>query len=497
MLPTLDILVLVAYLAAVVGIGAWFAMRRGDAEDFMAAHQTLPGWAVGLSMFGSYVSSISFLANPGKAYSGNWNAFVFSLATPFAAAIAVRYFVPFYRSTGEISAYEHLEHRFGPWARTYAVICFLLTQMARTGTVIYLLALAVAPLTGWQVSTTIMVTGVLMTLYTMAGGIKAVVWTGVLQSAVLIAGVGLCLWSVIHQTPGGLDAILDSGSREDKFGLGSFKFDWRVSTFWVVFLYGLVINLGNFGTDQSYIQRYLTAKSDHEAVKSIWITTLLYVPTAAIFFFIGTGLFVFYGDNPELLDGIDKADKVFPHFIAHQLPVGLAGLVVAAIFAASMDSNLNSMATLTLCDLYKRYFRPAADDRESLRVLYVATLFWGAMSTGVGLWMIRLGLALDAWWQLAGIFAGGVLGLFLLGLISRKADNTAGAISVTVGVLVIFWMSLPHLPPGFLPEWTKLPPEWQNHLHANMTVVVGTLVIFLLGMGISALRGSPRQQGKV
>ncbi|MDZ4657785.1 MAG: sodium:solute symporter [Bythopirellula sp.] len=485
MLPTLDLLVLVAYLAAVVGIGAWFALRRTGADDFMAASQSLPGWAVGLSMFGSYVSSISFLANPGKAYAGNWNAFVFSLATPVAAAIAVRYFVPFYRHTGEISAYEHLEHRFGPWARTYAVICFLLTQMARTGTVIYLLALAVAPLTGWEVSTTIIVTGVLMTLYTMAGGIKAVVWTGVLQSAVLIAGTSLCVLAVIGQTPGGLSEILETGWRNDKFSLGSFGTSLREPTFWVVFAYGLVINLGNFGTDQSYIQRYLTARSDREAVKSIWITTLLYVPTAAVFFFIGTSLSVLYGAQPELLGSVEQADKVFPHFIKNQLPVGLAGLVVAAIFAASMDSNLNSMATLTLCDLYKRYLRPEAGERESMRVLYISTLFWGAMGTGIGLWMIRAGLALDAWWQLAGIFAGGVLGLFLLGLVSRRSDNAAGAIAVIVGLLVILWMSVPQFP-----QWVTIPAEFRNPWHSYMTVVVGTLVIFWVGLGISALRKS-------
>lgn len=480
MLPTLDLAVLVAYLVAVVGIGAWFALRRGDSDDFMAAHQTLPGWAVGLSMFGSYVSSISFLANPGKAYADNWNAFVFSLATPIAAAVAVRYFVPFYRHTGEISAYEHLEHRFGLWARTYAVICFLLTQMARTGTVIYLLALAVAPLTGWHVSTTIIVTGALMTLYTMAGGIKAVVWTGVLQSAVLIVGTTLCVLSVIGQTSGGLSAIVETGWQQNKFSLGSFGTSLREPTFWVVFAYGLVINLGNFGTDQSYIQRYLTARSDREAAKSIWITALLYVPTAAVFFFIGTSLYVLYAAQPELLGGIQKADRVFPHFIAHQLPPGLAGLVVAAIFAASMDSNLNSMATLTLCDLYKRYLRPQAAERESMRVLYIATLFWGAVSTGIGLWMIRLGLALDAWWQLAGIFAGGVLGLFLLGLVSRRADNVAGAIGTLCGLLVIVWM--------FLPQLVEMPSQLRNPLHTHMTVVVGTLTIFLVGLAVSALR---------
>ena len=186
-LPALDVTVIVAYLAAVVGIGLWLGRKKTTTDDYMAAGRSLPGWAVGLSMFGSYVSSISFLANPGKAYAANWNPFVFSLATPIAAAIAVRWFVPFYRRTGEISAYEHLEHRFGPWARTYAVVCFLLSQMARTGTVIYLLALAVSPLTGWHVETTILVTGVLMTVYTLSGGIKAVVWTGVLQSAVLVA----------------------------------------------------------------------------------------------------------------------------------------------------------------------------------------------------------------------------------------------------------------------------------------------------------------------
>jgi SSS family solute:Na+ symporter len=297
---------------------------------------------------------------------------------------------------------------------------------------------------------------------------------------------------VVYQTPVGLGEILDTGWRDEKFGLGSFEFDWTQSTFWVVFIYGLVINLGNFGTDQSYIQRYLTARSDREAVKSIWITTLLYVPTAGVFFFIGTSLFVFYGHHPELLEGIDKADMVFPHFIKTQLPMGLAGLVVAGIFAASMDSNLNSMATLTLCDLYKRYLRPQASERESLRVLYASTLFWGALSIGVGLWMISQAKALDAWWNLAGIFAGGVLGLFLLGLLSR-ADNAAGAIAVAVGLLVIFWMSLPQLPEAWI---ERVPEGFRNHLHANMTVVVGTLMIFLVGIGVSALRGSLRSGPK-
>ena len=297
-LAHLDILVLVAYLTAIVGLGVWFARRRGDAEEYMSAGRSLPGWAVGLSMFGSYVSSISFLANPGKSYATNWNALAFSLATPIAAAVAVRWFVPFFRRSGEVSAYEHLEHRFGPWARTYAVTCFLLYQMARMGTVVLLLGMAVAPLTGWSVAATILGAGALMTLYTMAGGIVAVVWIGTLQSLVLVAGTAACVLAVSLKTPGGIGEIITTGAAYDKFSLGSFGPSLVEPTFWVIFVYGLVINLSNFATDQSYVQRYLTARNDREAAKSVWLTAGLYLPTSAVFFFIGTALFVFYREQP-------------------------------------------------------------------------------------------------------------------------------------------------------------------------------------------------------
>lgn len=486
MLSTVDLLVLVSYLVTVVGLGLWLGRHGNSPDEYMAANRSLPGWAVGLSMFGSYVSSISFLANPGKAYAANWNPFVFSIATPIAAAVAVRWFMPFYRRTGEVSAYEHLECRFGPWARTYAVVCFLLYQMARMGTVIYLLALAVAPLTGWRVEVTILVTGTLMTFYTLVGGIKAVVWTGVLQSVVLVAGTLLCLGAIIWQTPGGLREIVSTGLAEDKFSLGSFgpSLTDAQPTFWVMFFFGLFTHLTNFGVDQSYVQRYITASDDREAAKSIWITAILYLPIAAIFFFIGTGLYVFYQLRPELLGDVESADKVFPLFISTRLPLGAAGLVVAGIFAASMDSNLNSMATLTYCDIYQRYFRPQSRERESMLVLYAATFFWGVASVGIALAMIRVMTALDAWWNMAGIFSGGVLGLFLLGLIAKRADNAAGAIGVVVGVLVIFWMTLPTL--------VNVPPWLRNPLNANLTIVVGTLTIFLVGLGAAQIRSHTR-----
>jgi SSS family solute:Na+ symporter len=484
MLPTADLAILLGYLAAIVGLGLWLGRRVRDTNQFMAAGRAMPGWAIGLSMFGSYISSISFLANPGKAYADNWNAVAFTLATPIAAVVAVRWFVPFYLREGAVSAYQHLERRYGRWARTYAVVCFLLYQMARMGSIVYLVALAMVPLTGWSKSSTIITTGALMTAYMLAGGMKAVVWVGVLQSAVLIVGTLACLVAVVLKTPGGVPGILDAAAAQHKFDLGSFGPSLAQSTFWVVFVYGVVMNLSNFGVDQSYVQRYITARSDRDAKRSVWLTTLLYVPVAPIFFFIGTSLFVFYAARPDLLGTGLKPDQVFPHFISTQLPAGLAGLVVAAIFAASMDSNLSSMATLTLCDLYKPYWRPDATERQSLRVLRWSTLGWGAAGTAVGLGMIRVDTALDAWWNLAGLFSGGVLGLLLLSLLFRRAGPTAGAAAVASGVVVMAWMALPSLR-------IDLPGLWRNPMHANMTIVVGTLTIFLVGAIVGLFKPEP------
>lgn len=489
----LDITVLVAYLAAVVGFGCWFVRRSRNTEGFMAAGRSLPGWAVGLSIFGTYVSSISFLALPGKAFGGNWNAFVFSLALPVAAWIAVRFFVPFYRTAGEISAYTHLEHRFGRWARTYAVVCYLLTQLARMSAIMYLVALALAPLIGWDVRTIILVTGVLVTVYTMVGGIEAVIWTDVVQSVVLTGGAILCLVWLITGMPEGPGQAFRIASEHGKFSLGSFGPSLAEPTVWVVLLYGLTINLQNFGIDQSFVQRYITAKSDAEARKSVWLGALLYLPISAMFFWIGTALFAFYTSRPELLPGsvgaAQKPDTVFPHFIASQLPEGVAGLLVAAIFAAAMssvDSSLNCSATLLLCDIYRRYVRSEAGKVESMLVLYAATLGLGAAGTGTALAMIRVRSALDAWWQLAGIFSGGMLGLFLLGLIARRAGNFAAAAGVVAGVLMILWMT-------FSPTWTGPLEPLRSPFHSFMIIVLGTVTILGLGSLLGQLGPQPRR----
>ena len=486
-LPAVDILVLTLYLAAVVGLGCWLSRRNRTTNDFMAAGGTLPGWAVGLSIFGTYLSSNTFIGVPGKAYDGNWNGFVFSLSLPLAAWVAVKWFVPFYRRTGEISAYHHLEKRFGPWARTYALGCYLLTQLARVGTILFGVSLGLSALTGWSVPVIIVAGGIAVTVYTLVGGIAAVIWTDVIQSLVLLIGALVIAGLLLANHPHGPGEALHLAANEGKFSLGSFGLDLTQSTFWVVFLYGVFINLNNFGIDQSFVQRYHAARDEKAAARSVWTGALLYVPVAALFFLIGSLLFSFYHASPELLETLvaqypdDHADKVLPHFIATQLPPGAAGLLIAAIFAAAMssiDTSLNSAATVTLKDFVQRHLNRGKTEADALRILRNATLMWGVLGTGVALAMIGQKSLLDAWWKLSGIFAGGMLGLFLLGVISRRANNTGALAGVIVGVLVICWMTFPY----------HLPEALRSPFHAHMITVIGTLTIFGVGVACSRAR---------
>lgn len=475
----------------------------------MAAGGALPGWAVGLSIFGTYLSSNTFLGVPGKTYGSNFNAFVFSLSLPIAALIATRFFVPFYRKQGEISAYHHLEARFGPWARTYAVICYLLTQIARMGAIMFGVALGLHALTGWDVATIIVITGILVTVYTLLGGIEAVIWTDVIQACVLMSGAVLVLAILLLGYPEGPVKSVEVSWDYGKYSLGSWNLDATTSTVWVMLLYGIFINLNNFGIDQSFVQRYHTASSDRAANRALWLGAWLYVPISLLFFIIGAALYSYYDAAPEMLAEVkhqvasesmpanasaaeiaaeaavltdaDIGDKVLPHFIANKLPPGLAGLLIAAIFAAAMssiDTSLNSSATVILKDIYQRYVQAEPSERQAMRVLRIATIVAGIIGTAVSVSLIGVKSILDAWWQLQGVFAGGVLGLFLLGMVARTSRAAAAITATMLGVLLIAWMTLS-------PKIEQLPTVLQNPLHANMTIVCGTLAIFLVGLTLN------------
>ncbi|MDG1276574.1 MAG: sodium:solute symporter [Algoriphagus sp.] len=489
-LKTLDLLVFGVYILGVIGFGVSFSFKKRTSNDFSTGGGRLPSWALGMSIFATFVSSISFLALPGNAYGGNWNSFVFSLSIPLAAWIAVKFFVPHYRKLQSESAYFYLEERFGIWARIYASVFYLLTQLARMGAILYLLALPMQALFGWSIPIIIACTGLSVIVYSMFGGLEAVVWTDAIQGIVLITGALACLGVIFWTIPGGASEAFSAALEADKFSLGSFDFNFSSSTFWMILVYGLFINLQNFGVDQSYVQRYVSAKTEKDATKSTWLGALLYVPVSFLFFMIGTSLWGFYQVQPELLPAeiASKADQVFPYFIVNQLPAGLTGLLIAGIFAAGMSTvstSINSSATLILSDHFKKYIHPNPSEKTSLRVLRIASLVMGLSSILIGWAFNGVNSALETWWALASIFSGGVLGLFLLGFIVRKTSSRQAGFAVLGGVLVIGWMSLPAII-----KLTATEVSWSQPLHSNMTIVMGTMTIFVIGFVLSSFSKS-------
>ncbi len=513
-LPLIDLLIVIAYLIGMVGVGVYFSRKNTSAEQFTSASGKIPGWAIGISIYATFLSSNTFLGVPGKAYGSNWNSFVFSLSMPLAAWVAVKYFIPFYRSSGSVSAYTHLEDRFGAWARTYAVICFLLTQLARMGSIFFGIALSLQALTGYPMATIMIVVGICIVLYTVMGGIEAVIWTEVVQAVVKTAGALAILYLIVDGMDGGVAQIIKIGNAEGKFSLGTMSPDFIQSSFWVVLLYGFFMNLNNFGMDQNYVQRYHTTGSTKEAASSVWLCVYLYLPVSLMFFVIGSCLFAYYESNPELLNAVrmtaasellpggtaeaikslaatltpaDYGDKVMPHFMVSKVPVGLLGLIVAAIMSAAMStisSGMNASATVFSVDIYQRYFKKDITPKESLRFLYIATTVFGILGMVAGIAMIGIKSVLDVWWLLSGIFASGTLGLFLLGIISRNTKNAEALIATIIGLIIIVWMTFsPNLTDEY--EYLKFP------LHQNMIMVVGTLSIFLIGVIITRLKGKP------
>lgn len=490
-MTNIDVIIFFVYLLGITIFGSSFYRKNKTSSAFTLGDNTLPGWVIGMSIFATFVSSISYLALPGQAYMSNWNAFVFSLSIPIAIIVAVKIFVPHYRKVNSPSAYTYMENRFGPWARVYVSTCYLLTQLMRIGIILYLLALAIQAIFGWDIATIIIVTGIAVMIYSVLGGIQAVVWTDAIQGIILIVGALFCTGYILFALPGGPEQIFTVAFEQNKFSLGSFDVNIFESTFWVVLIYGIFINLQNYGIDQNYVQRYVAARSDDEAKRSALYGGLLYIPVSMLFLFIGTALYVFYSSSAaglpaELMDA-NKSDRIFPYFIVDELPAGVTGLLIASIFAAGMSTistSLNSSATVFLTDYYERYFKRAASEKDSMRVLYISSLLIGTVGILIGLSLINVTSALDAWWKLSSIFSGGMLGLFLLGIFTRKKNGAGAVAGVTAGILVILWLSLSKL--------FQLEETLGYQIHSYLTIVLGTTAIFLVGFVVSVIKEKPQ-----
>lgn len=470
-----DIVVFMFFTVGTILFGYLFGRKKQSSEEFTRGGGKVPGWVVGLSIFASFCSSISFLGYCSSAFMGNWNAFVFTLSILPAGLLAMYYFVPFYRSLGSISAYSFFEKRFGRWARLYASVFYLFTQICRSGAILFLLAVPMNVLMGWSIPLVVTFTGIGIIIYSQKGGLKSVIWTEALQGAILIVGAVICLVMLLTGMPEGPEQALKICMENNKFSLGSFGDSLIESTFWVCLIYGMFTNLNNFAIDQSYTQRYCAAPSLSEARKSAFWGSLLTLPVNFILFLIGSCLFAFYQIHPGALPEGIKSDYVFPFFIIHELPVGLVGLLIASIFCAGMSTvatSVTSSGTIILTDFYSHMYPDASDERKVL-VLRLASVAIGVLGIGVALCFLLVDNALDAWWALSSVCSGGVLGMFLLAYLCPTAKEQHVVPGVIVGVAALILIALQTK----LTDWWNIP----QFVHINLSIVISTLLIFFIG----------------
>lgn len=436
------------YLAGMVGIGYVCAKRNRNTNDFFRGGQRIPWWAAGLSIFATMLSSITFMAIPATGYTVGWNFFLansYILITP----IVIFVYLPFYRQLNVTSAYEYLERRFNPATRLAGSVLFMVYQCGRIAVVLYLPALALATVSDFNIQTCILVMGVLCIIYTMEGGIEAVVWTDVVQSFLLMGGALFSVVYLLSQIDGGLAATVRTAAEGRRFfETVNWSWDLTVASGWVIMIGSLFHNLFPYTASQDVVQRYVTTADEKSAARGIWLNALISVPAQGVFFAIGTALYVFYRQQPQRLDPTLQNDAIFPFFVMSELPVGIAGLVVAAIFAAAqstLSSSMNSVATAYVTDFHRR-FRPGRDEAHYLRLARGVTVLVGTVGTASALVMAGTDIRslYTMMLEVIGLLGGTLSGLFVLGIFSRRGNGRGAVVGALLSAAVVFTIRAVH-----------------------------------------------------
>ncbi len=435
-------LVLGIYFLLLVGMGFYFAGREESDEDYFLARGRIPWWAAGISIFGTQLSAITFMAIPATAYATDWVYLVGQATIVLLAPVVVYFYLPFFRRLKITTAYEYLEKRFNLVVRLFGSLSFIFLQLGRMGIVIYLPAIALTAATGINIYMAILVMGLLSTFYTTLGGIEAVIWSDVVQVVVLMGGALLSLFIIAFSVEGGWSGLISTAAAHDKFHMVNWTGDYTSTALWVIVVGWTLSNLIPYTADQAVVQRYLTTKDEKEAARSLWTNAALTIPAGFIFFGLGTALFVFYSENAASLEPALQTDAIFPLFIVQQMPSGVAGLLIAGVFAAAMsslDSSLNSVATAIVTDFYRR-FTPGSTDKGRLRLARWLTILLGVIATTLGLFMatFEIGSLFDLFLELIGLFGGSLAGLFALGIFTRRANGSGALIGALASGVVIY-----------------------------------------------------------
>ncbi len=490
----LDSIVIVLYMAVLVGVGVRVSRRQRSTDQYFLAERSIPGWAIGMSLLATIITSVTFIAYPGAAYAGDWSLLVPGIMFVLVIAMAGVVVVPFFRHVVSMSVYEYFGKRFGPEVRMYSSFAFATGHFAKMGFVFYLLALSVGGITGWDLSHIIVALGVITVFYTLIGGLEAVIWTDVLQGFVLWAGVAVSIGLLLFSPRVHTAEVLHLIAANHKTSLGSMSFNLHLQTFWTMAIYGFFFYLQKYTADQTVVQRYLAATTDRAALRGIGMGAALCLPVWTAFMFIGSLLWAFYRTAGELLPAtITKPDQVFPHFMVTQMPMGVAGLFLAALFGAAMSmlaSDLNCLAVIVVEDFYGR-FAPGSTDQRRLRIGKISVAVSGALAIAVALVLTRThGSALASYYLATAIVAGGLAGLFLLAFLIRRAGRTVALISIAVNLLFTTWATLT-MNGGS--TWDL--HRWNYPWHEFTIGAVGNTLMFLVGCIASLVAPADRMAG--
>ena len=469
------------YLAVMLAIG-WVCTRfNRDTDDYFRAGGRIPWWAAGLSIYATMLSSMTFMAIPAKTYASDWTWAWANVPILLLAPVVIAFYLPFFRRLDVTSAYEYLETRFNLAARLYGSTAFVLLHLGRQAIVLLLPALALAAVCDFDVRLGILLMGVLCVVYTSMGGIGAVIWTDVVQSVVLLGGAILSLVLILAGC-GGVSGFWSTAAASGKFHLFNWTMDpsTEANAFWAILVGSLFINLVPYTSDQAVVQRYMTTKDQGKAARAIWTNALLSIPSTILFFGIGTALFVFYKIHPERLDPTLSTDAIFPAFIIQSLPAGVAGLVIAGIFAAAqstVSSSLNSSVAVLMTDFYRR-LGGRAEGARGLRLARGLTAAIGVLATLAALVLAEADARSlwDVYNGLVGLTASGLAGLFALGIFTRRA-NGAGALVGAVASAVVLYLVQQH-----------------TRLHFFLYAGVGTTTCFVVGW-LASLACPPSRGG--
>lgn len=490
-----DLAVIGLNLLVMVWIGAYCARKSKSSDAYFLAGRNMAGWVVGMSMMATIVSSMTFLATPGFTFAENWRYMPANFTYLLAAIPGLYLFMPLFRRGRFQSAYEYLEKRFGTWARLYAGAAFILFQMFRLGVILYAVCLPIETMTGFSLPWILVVFGVLVASYTIAGGLEAVIWTDLIQGIALILGGLICLPIIFGLVPGGFSQVMGEALADGKLSVGSTALTFSEKTVWVMVLMHLFHFTQYMCVNQMTIQRYAAMKTTHEARKGIVLSAATTVAVWVFFSFIGTALYVLYKHNPTPQVAEILPEQVYPFFILSQVPAGVAGFVISGLLAAAMstlDSGINASAATVTTDFYRRLVAPDRQERHYVTIGRWVSGFFGVVMIAIALVIhfTRTQTLQDLQATLISIMSGGLLGLFLLGLLTQRVDGrSALRATMTTLAAVCLWLFLDsELGSRLFPTIAGLLPDkfW--------VIVLANTFLFVLGVLLSY--GSGRKPGR-